>query len=103
MDILPGHQTQQLEINMMPGLMNVETSRRGLFRHYPSYLKYPISVQKHVQQPTSIDYNKLKPYFQQAVTSARFPMRKPFKSRLPAFNIPRRKEAVATDSIISDS
>ena len=52
------------------------------------------SVQKHVQQPTTIDYKKLKPYFgwvnaetikktfenstQWAVTSTRFPMRKHF-------------------------
>ena len=50
-----------------------------------------ISIKKHDQQPTSIDYNKLKPYFgwvnaetikktfqnstQWAVTSTRFPMR----------------------------
>ena len=54
------------------------------------------SIQKHVQQPTTINYNKLKPYFgwvnadtikktfdkstQWTVTSTRFPMRKHFKS-----------------------
>ena len=30
-------------------------------------------------------------------------MRKHFKSRFPAFNIPCRNEAVATDTIISDT
>ena len=30
-------------------------------------------------------------------------MRKYFKSRFPAFNIPRRNEAVATDTIFSDT
>ena len=77
------------------------------------------SIQKHNQQPTTIDYNKLKPYFgwvnaetikktfenstQWAVTSTRFPMRNHFKSRFPAFNIPWRNEAVATDTISSDT
>ena len=57
-----------------------------------------ISVQKHVQQPTIIDYNKLKPCFgwvsaetitkpfktctQWEATSTRFHLRKHFKSRL---------------------
>ena len=74
-----------------------------------------IFVKKHDQQPTTIDYNKLKPFFgwvnaetikkafenstQWAVTSTRFPMRKHFKSRVPAFNIPCGNEAVATDTI----
>ena len=30
-------------------------------------------------------------------------MRKHFKSRLPSFNIPRRSEEVATDTIFSDT
>ena len=74
-----------------------------------------IFVKKNDQQPTTIDYNKLKPYFgwvnaetikktfenptQWTVTSTRFPMRKHFESRFPAFNIPHRNEAVATDTI----
>ena len=72
-------------------------------------------VNKHDQQPTTIDYNKLKPYFgwvisdtikktcqnttQWTVIATRFPMRNHFKSRFPAFNIPRRNESVATDTI----
>ena len=78
-----------------------------------------ITVQKHDQQPTSIDFDKLKPYFgwvnaetikktfenstQWPVKSTRFPMRKHFKSRFPDFNIPHRNEAVATDTIFSDT
>ena len=78
-----------------------------------------IFVKKHDQQPTNIDYNKLKPYLgwvnpetikktfenstQWAVTSTRFPMRKHFKSRFPAFNILCSNEAVATDTIFSDT
>ena len=77
------------------------------------------SVQKHVQQPTNIYYNRLKPYFgwvnaetikktfenctQWAATSARFHMGKHSKSRFPTFNIPRSNEAVATDTIFSDT
>ena len=37
------------------------------------------------------------------VTSTRFPMRKHFKSTFPASNIPYRNEAVATDTIFSDT
>ena len=37
------------------------------------------------------------------VTSTRFPMRKHFKSRFPAFNIPCTNEAVAMDTIFSDT
>ena len=78
-----------------------------------------IFVKKHDQQPTTIDYNKLKPYFgwvnaetikktlenstQWAVTCTRFPMRKHFKSRFQAFNIPCRNKAVAIDTIFSDT
>ena len=77
------------------------------------------SIQKHDVQATTIDYSKLKPYFgwvnaetirktfenftQWVVTSTRFPMRKHFKSRFPAFIIPHRNEAVATDTIFSDT
>ena len=69
-----------------------------------------IFVKENDQQPTTIDYNKLDPYFgwvnadtikktfenstQWAISSTRFPMRKHFKSRFPAFNIPCRNEAV---------
>ena len=37
------------------------------------------------------------------LTCTRFPMRKHFKSRFPALNIPCRNEAVATDTIFSDT
>ena len=40
---------------------------------------------------------------QSAVVSTMYPMRKHFKSRLPGFNICRRSEEVATDTIFSDT
>ena len=38
-----------------------------------------------------------------AVASTRYPLRKHFKSRFAAFNIPRHSEEVATDTIFSDT
>ena len=74
---------------------------------------------KHAITPQPIDFEKLRTYFgwvnkhtiektfhkttQWAVASTRFPMRKHFKSRFPAFNIPRQSEEVATDTIFSDT
>ena len=82
------------------------------------YDTHNIFVNKHDQQLTTTDYNQLKPYFrcvnadtikksfenttQWAVSATRFPMRNHFKSRFPVFNISRRNEAVATDTIFSD-
>ena len=78
-----------------------------------------IAQHKHAITPQPIDFEKLRPYFgwvnkntiektfhkttQWAVASTRYPMRKHFKSRFPAFNIPRRSEEVATDTIFSDT
>ena len=74
---------------------------------------------KHAITTQPIDFEKLRPYFgwvnihtvektfhkttQWAVASTRYPMQKHFKSRFPAFNIPRRSEEVATDTIFSDT
>ena len=73
----------------------------------------------HAITPQPIDFEKLRPYLgwvnkhtiektfhkttQWAVASTRYPMRKHFESRFPAFNIPRRSEEVATDTIFSDT
>ena len=78
-----------------------------------------IAQHKHAITAQPIDFEKLRPYFgwvnkhtiektfhkttQWAVASTRYPMRKHFKSRFPAFNIPRRSEEVATDTIFSDT
>ena len=78
-----------------------------------------IAEHKHAITPQPIDFEKLRPYFgwvnkhtiektfhkttQWAVASTRYPMRKHFKSRFPAFNIPRQSEEVATDTIFSDT
>ena len=83
---------------------------------YPSILIHPsLQSRSMFSNPQPLN-NKLKPYFgwvnadtikktfenstQRAVTPTRFPMR---KSRFPAFNIPHRNEAVATDTIFSDT
>ena len=74
---------------------------------------------KHAITPQPIDFERLRPYFgwvnkhtiektfhkttQWAFSSTRYPMRKHFKSRFPAFNIPRQSEEVATDTIFSDT
>ena len=78
-----------------------------------------IAQHKHALKTQPIDFEKLRPYFgwvnkhtiektfhkttQWTVASTRYPMRKHFKSRFPAFNIPRRSEEVATDTIFSDT
>ncbi len=80
---------------------------------------YNLQANKHQQKTVSVDYDKLRPYFgwvnaktientfkhstQWEVAPTRFPMCKHFKSRFPAFNIPRRSEPVATDTIFSDT
>ena len=78
-----------------------------------------IAQHKHAITTQPIDFEKLRPYFgwvkkhtiekifhkttQWAVASTMYPMRKHFKSRFPAFNIPRQFEEVATDTIFSDT
>ncbi|KAL7580569.1 hypothetical protein ACA910_003691 [Epithemia clementina (nom. ined.)] len=79
----------------------------------------PYSISKHdfIKEPPN--YRALRPYFgwvnedtikatfeqttQWGAQITRFPMRKHLKSRFPALNIPRREEAVATDTIFSDT
>ena len=93
--------------------MNAVTYTVELSTLYPSFLIHPLLVS------TTIDYNKIKQYYgwvnaetikktcenstEWAMTSTRFPMRKHFKSRSPPVNIPQRTEAVATDTIFSDT
>ena len=78
-----------------------------------------ITQHKHTIKTQPIDFEKLMPYFgwvnkhtiektfntttQWAVACNRYPMRKHFKSRFPAFDIPKRSEEVATDTIFSDT
>ena len=78
-----------------------------------------IAQHKHAIKTQLTDSENLRPYFglvikhtiektfhkitQWAVPSTRYPMRKHFKSRFPAFNISRRSEEVATDTIFSDT
>ena len=82
--------------------------------HHRNIHALSILSKKHDQQPTTIDSyigwvnaDTVKKTFesssQWAVTSTRFPMRKHFKSRFPPINKPHRNEAVATDTIFSDT
>ena len=85
--------------------------------HFPDHSH--IAQHKHAIKTQPIDFEKFRPYLgwvnkhtikktfnkttQWAVASTRYPMRKHFKSRFPVFNIPRRSEEVATDTIFSDT
>ena len=76
-------------------------------------------VNKHVFQCTTVDYEKLRPFFgwvnsdivkqtidqttQWGVALDSFPMKRHLKSRSPALNVPRRHGPVATDTIFSDT
>ena len=78
-----------------------------------------IAQHKHAITTQPIDFERHRPYFgwvnkntiektfhktpQWAVASTRYRMRKHFKSRFPAFSIPRDSEEVATDTIFSDT
>ena len=117
---LPGPPIPANAMHMTPGLMNLSILR-GEFTTLsliPSG-KSNIAQHKHAIKTKPIDFEKLRPYFgwvnkhtiektfhkttQWAVASTRYPMRKHFKSRFPAFNIPRHSEGVATDTIFSDT
>ena len=76
-------------------------------------------VNKHVFQPTPVDYKKLRPFFgwvnsdivkqtidqttQWRVALDSSPMKRHLKSRNPALNFPQRHEPLATDTIFSDT
>ena len=49
------------------------------------------------------DYENFRPSFGWVILPNTFPIKKLFKSRNPALNIPRRHEAVATDTVFSDT
>ena len=107
-----------------PNAMNM-IPEFGLFKgrvHHSlthSHGRSTMAHNKHAIKTQPIDFEELRPYFgwvnkhtiekpsnkttQWAVASSRYPMRKHFMSRFPAFNIPRRSEEVATDTIFSDT
>ena len=75
---------------------------------------------QHAVKPETPDYEKFRPYFgwvnvdtvQQTMEQSTqwgvslpntFPMKRHLKSRNPALNVPRRHEAVATDTVFSDT
>ena len=81
--------------------------------------KSPIQACQHKLKAETPDFDKYRPYFgwvnadtirdtfkhttQWGASVSTFPMRKHLKSRNPALNIPRRHEAVATDTVYSDT
>ena len=82
--------------------------------------KHVLSTNKHVLSNDTPDYEELRPYFgwfnidtvQKAIQQSTqwevsipntFPMNNHLKSRNPALNIPRHHEAVATDTIFSET
>ena len=74
---------------------------------------------KHDVKSETPDYDKYRPYFgwvntdtirdtfknttQWGVSVGTYPMERHLKSRNPALNVPRRHEAVATDTVYSDT
>ena len=71
-----------------------------------------IAQHKHAITTQPIDFEKLRPYLgwvnkhtieKPSTKPLNVPMTKHFKSRFPAFNIHRRSEEVATDTIFSDT
>ena len=81
--------------------------------------KSPIQTCKHQIKSETPEFAKYRPYFgsvhantirdtfkhttQWGASIGTFPMKKHLKSRNPAFNVPRRHEAVATDTVYSDT
>ena len=108
----PGLQTLPSSVPMTPEFGNF----KGRVQHT---LISHLAQHKHAITPQPIEFERLRPYYgwanqhtiektfhkttQWAVASSRYPMRKHFKSRFPAFNIPRQSEEVATDTIFSDT
>ena len=109
----PGPQIPPNAVHMTPGLMNLAILR-GEFTT-PSLISHGnsnLAQHKHAIKTQPIDFEK--PYFgwvnkntiektfhkttQWAVASTRYPMRKHFKSRFPAFNLPRLKRLLLIPS-----
>ena len=92
-----------------PSLLGAHDPRIDEFGNFKGRVQHtlisPLAQHKHAITPQPIDFERLRPYFgwvnkhtiektfhkttQWAVASTRYPMRKHFKSRFPAFNIPR--------------
>ena len=80
--------------------------------------KSPIQASKHQLKSETPDFDKYRPYFdwvnaatirdtfkhttQWGASVGTFPMKRHLKSRNPALNVPRRHEAVATNTVYSD-
>ena len=81
--------------------------------------KSPLQASKHQIKSETPDFDKYRPYFgwvnadtirdtfkhttQWGASVGTFPMKRHLKSRNPALNVPRRHEAVATETVYSDT
>ena len=102
--------------------INTLSSLAGVQQSLPMAMsspKSPIQACKHKLKPETPEFDKYRPYFGWVITDTiratfkhttqwgasvgTFPMRKHLKSRNPTLNIPRRHEAVATDTVYSDT
>ena len=102
-------------INTLSSLAGVQQSPPMVISSSQS----PIQACQHKLKAETPDFDKYRPYFgwvnadtirdtfkhttQWGASVSTFPMRKHLKSRNPALNIPRRHEAVATDTVYSDT
>ena len=108
------------------GEFNIRECSTHIISHYKDHLEtFDDYVDKSIclvhlnnVNPRQHDFNRLKPHFgfvpakriqktiehttQFCRLDARLPLRKHFKSRFPAANIPRRNEIVATDTFFSN-
>ena len=92
------------------------------FTPYPTYIaiQHEFRTYQHAVKHEAPDYEKFRPYFgwvnvdtfQKTMEQSTqwgvslpntFPMKRHLKSRNPALNVPRRHEAVATDTVFSDT
>ena len=102
-------------INTLPSLADVQPT--SYIAISPS--KSPLQTSKHQIKSDTPDFDKYRPYFgwvnadtisntfknttKWQASVGIFPMKRHLKSRNPVINVPRRHEAVATDTVYSDT
>ena len=99
--------------------INTLSSLADVFQTSPQAAKTPFQANKHQIKSETPDFDKYGPYFgwvnadtiidtfkhttQWGASISTFPMKKHLKSKNPVLNVPRRHEAVATDTVYSDN
>ena len=98
--------------------INTLSSLADVHKIPPMAIPSSTQVYKHQIKSETADFDKYRPYFgwvnadtiketfnhttQWGASVTTFPMKRHLKSRNPALNVPRRHEAVATDTVYSD-